>query len=242
MKRAERHHLKQDEFVQGIERTTDWMVENKRNIVNAVLLVLGGALLLGGLYIYRSRRAAQAQARFAEALEIYHGDVRSPGGAAPTGDAPTFANAEEKYRAALEAFEGVATEFSGHEAGRQALYYMGVCHAGLKDYERAEDALADMGSGSRDLLYYLGTQTLAAVKAEREDFSGAADILRSLLEDEANPLPKDYVLFELAKTEEKAGNLDQARLYYDRMVSEHPDSQLRGDAMNRRDALEFVAS
>ncbi|HSF15444.1 MAG TPA: tetratricopeptide repeat protein [Vicinamibacteria bacterium] len=242
MKRAERHHLKQDEFVQGIERTTDWVAENQRRIVNAVLVVLGVTLLLGGLYIYRSRRSAQAQARLTEALEIYHRDVRSSDGAAPSGEAPTFANAEEKYRAALEAFEGVADEFSGYEAGRQARYYVGVCHAGLKDYERAEGALAGLGSGSRDLLYYLGTQALAAVKAEREDYAGAADILRSLLEDDASPLPKDYVLFELAKTEEKAGNLDQARLYYERMVSEHPDSQLRGDAMNRRDALEFVAS
>lgn len=239
MKRTERHQLKQDEFVSSLGRFTDWAMENQKNIVNVTLVVLGAALLLGGLYIYRGRQAERAQALLADALEQFHGVIRSEAGAAPDANTPVFDTAEDRYRAALEAFTGVAEEFSSYEAGRQARYYAGVCEAGLGNFEAAESRLADIGSGRRDLLHYLGLRALASIKVQREDYPGAADIYRSLLDDDQNPLPKDYILYQLARTEERAGNLDQAKQYYDRMVLEFPESQLRGDATSRRDTLAF---
>ena len=49
------------------------------------------------------------------------------------------------------------------------------------------------------------------------------------------------LLLELAKTEERAGNLEQAQQYYERMLAEHPASQLRGDAMTRSETLALAA-
>jgi tetratricopeptide (TPR) repeat protein len=243
VKRTERHHLKQDELVHGLEQATDWFQQHRANVVNALLVALGAALLLGGIYVYRTRKAEEARALLTEALKQYHGEVGqagAEGGAASTG--PRFASVEEKYRAALEALEKVASEFSSYEAGRQARYYSGLCQASLKDFEAAKRSLQELRSRDKDLLYYLASKALASVEAEQGNHSGAAEIYRPLVDDAANPLPKDYLLFELAKAEERAGNPEQARQYYDRMLAEHPESQLRGDALSRSELLELQSA
>ena len=243
MKRTERHHLKQDELVSSIGQATHWFQQHRTNVVNALLVALGAGLLLGGIYIYRTRKSDEARALLADALKQYHGDVRSETGdtEAPS-SGPKFATAEEKYRTALESLEKVANEFGSYDSGRQARYYVGLCQAELKDFEGAEGSLQKLRSGNRDLLYYLASKALASVATERGNHTAAAEIYRPLVEDAQNPLPKDYLLFELAKAEERAGNLEQARQYYDRMVAEHPESQLRGDAMSRRELLELQST
>jgi tetratricopeptide (TPR) repeat protein len=243
VKRTERHHLKQDELVSSIGQATHWFQQHRTNVVNALLVALGAGLLLGGIYIYRTRKSDEARALLAEALKQYHGDVGSDTGdtEAPS-SGPKFATAEEKYRTALESLEKVANEFGSYDSGRQARYYVGLCQAELKDFEGAEGSLQKLRSGNRDLLYYLASKALASVATERGNHTVAAEIYRPLVEDAQNPLPKDYLLFELAKAEERAGNLEQARQYYDRMVAEHPESQLRGDAMSRRELLELQST
>jgi tetratricopeptide (TPR) repeat protein len=237
VKRTERHHLKQDELVSGIGQATHWFQEHRGNVVNAVLVALGAGLLLGGIYIYRERKSEEGRALLVEALKQYHGEVGSDTGAPSSG--PRFATAEEKYRTALESLETVAKEFGSYDSGRQARYYTGICHAELKDFAAAESSLQQLRSGNRDLLYYLASKALASVATERGNHAAAAEIYRPLVEDAQNPLPKDYLLFELAKAEERAGNLEEARQLYDRMVAEHPESQLRGDALSRREQLEL---
>ena len=240
MKRAERHHLKQDEFVHWLDRTMIWGMENQRNVVNATLVVVGAGLLLGGLYIYRSRQAATADALLSAALEQYHGVIVSDAEASPANDIPTFESAEQRYRTSLDALAVVADGYGSYTPGRHARYYVGLCHRGLDELDAAEQSFEAVRSGKRDLLYYLATRGLAAVKLERDDVEGAGELYRSLVEDTEAPLPKDHLLFELAKTEERAGNIEQAQQYYQQILEEHPDSQLRGDAMTRSESLALV--
>lgn len=237
MKRSERHHLKQDEFVHWLDKTIAWGMENQRNIVNATLVVVGAGLLLGGLYTYRSRQGATADALLTAALEQFHGAVVSGAGAALGPNVPTFESAEQRYRTSLEAFEVVADGYGTYGAARHARYYVGLCQSGLSELDAAEESLEAVRTGNRDLLYYLATRALASVKLESGDPAAAAELYRILVEDTQTPLPKDYLLFELAKTEERAGNLEQAQQYYERMLEEHPASQLRGDAMTRSETL-----
>ena len=227
MKRAERHHLKQDEFVNWLDETMSWLSDNQRNIVNGTLVIVGAGLLLGGLYIYRVRQAERAKALLSSALEQYHGVVVSGTGAEPPPGVPTFATAEERYRSSLESLEPIAEEFGSYDAGRHARYYVGLSHMGLSEFDAAEEAFEAVRSGDRDLLYYLASRALAAVKLERGDPPAAAEIYRALVDDASNPLPRDYLLFELA------------RQYYARVLAEHPESQLRGDAMTRSEILEL---
>ena len=239
MKRAERHHLKQDEFVHWLDHVIYWASDNQRNILNGTLVVVGAALLLGGLYVYRTRQAATADALLADALQQYHGVVVSDTTPPPAGNVPTFDSSEARYRASLEVFQTVADGYGTYTAGRHARYYAGLCQLGLSELDEAEASLEAVRAGNRDLLYYLSTRALATVKIEGDDTAGATELYRTLVEDTQTPLPKDHLLFELAKAEERAGNVEQARQYYERMLAEHPQSQLRGDAMTRSETLEL---
>ena len=241
MKRAERHHLKQDEFVHWLDELVGWGQEHRRNVMNGLLAVGGAGLLLGGIYVYQSRQSEAAQAGLQQALESFHGFVTSDAsGPAPSG-VPSFSSETERYQAALAAFQDVAESYGGQEAGRQARYYQGVCHEALGENDAAVAAFEDVRGGSRDLLYYLASRSLASARMTAGDNSGASEVLRALVDDTDNPLPKDHLLFELARNEERAGNAAEARKYYDRMVAEYPTSSLRGDALNRSQALELVA-
>jgi tetratricopeptide (TPR) repeat protein len=241
VKRSERHHLKQDELVSGLGQATDWFQAHRNNIINGVLVLLGAGLLLGGIYMYRKGKSQEARGALASALEQYHGQVGPDAGGSGTTSAnvPKFGTADEKYRAALQAFEKVATDFGSYDQGRQARYYAGLCQLQLGDLEAAEKSLSELRSGKRDLLYYLASKAAAAVATERGNYAAAAEIYRPLVEDEKSPLPKDHLLFELAKAEERAGNREQARRYYDRVLSEFPQSQLRGDALSRKELLDL---
>ncbi len=88
----------------------------------------------------------------------------------------------------------------------------------------------------------MASKALASVETDRGNHAEAVAIYRPLVEDAQNPLPKDYLLFELARAEERAGNLEQARLIYDRVLAEHPESQLRGDALNRKELLDLEST
>jgi tetratricopeptide (TPR) repeat protein len=237
VKRTERHHLKQDELVTGLGQATHWFEAHRQNVVNALLVALGAGLLLGGIYIYRKRQAEESRALLTEALKQFHGAVGTEG--EPTPNVPRFATSEEKYRTALASLEKVAADFGSYDAGRQARFYAGLCQAELGDYEAAEKTLQELRSSKRDLLYYVASRALASVATDRGNHAEAVAIYRPLVEDAQNPLPKDYLLFELAKAEERAGNVDQARQIYDRVLSEHPESQLRGDALTRKELLDL---
>ena len=108
---------------------------------------------------------------------------------------------------------------------------------GLSALEAAAGSLETVRSNNRDLIWYLASRALASVRSERGDPAAAGELYRSLVEDADNPLPKDELLYALAKLEERSGNLEQARQYYDRMLSEHPTSQLSTEATNRREIL-----
>ena len=240
MKRSQRRDLKQDEFVSRLELTVRWFIQNRKIVINLVLLLVGAGLLLGGLYVHRARQTKTASALLAEALDQYHGNVGTDTSNTGSG-IPSYASQEQKYRTALESFQEISTNYSSYEPGRHATYYVALCHSALDQLDAAEASLTLLRTGYRDLLYYLGSRSLAGVKARKQDYAGAAEIYRVLVDDAANPLPKDHLLFELAKAEERAGNVEQARQLYERMLAEHQDSQLRGDAMARSEALEYVA-
>ena len=63
MKRSERHHLKQDEFVHWLDRAFAWGMENQRNIVNATLVVVGAGPVGFALAVVHPRANLGSQPR-----------------------------------------------------------------------------------------------------------------------------------------------------------------------------------
>ncbi|MBK9967045.1 MAG: tetratricopeptide repeat protein [Holophagales bacterium] len=51
------------------------------------------------------------------------------------------------------------------------------------------------------------------------------------------PLPKDVLLFTLARLYEKDGQLAEAKTNYQRLVSDYPDSSMRFEAQQKAQGL-----
>jgi tetratricopeptide (TPR) repeat protein len=244
VKRKHRHELKQNDFLVWLEQAMEWLEENKKNLVTAGVVVVTAAVLFGGINYYRSSRAGSAQTLLNDALEIFHTPVQDASARESSAVQPSpdqdFETNEERFRAALAAFEKVIEDYSGTDQGRQARYYAALCHKGVEELDKASALLEEVtGHRDKDLLYYLASQVIAVVKAEKGDLDGAAETYRVMVEDPDTPLPKDQLLYNLARLKEQAGNLEEARLNYQRVLDEYPDSSLRTEVTQRNDLIEY---
>jgi tetratricopeptide (TPR) repeat protein len=239
LKRAERHHLKQNELLDSLGRFVTWSSENRQSLVTGGVAVVIAAVVVGGIYVYQHDRSQSADTALSEALEVYHGVVRQDSIISSPDAGPTFNSNEERLRAALEALEKVSTEYGSIRQGREARYYMALSKAGLEELEDAQALLEDVVGKRGDLLYYLASQTLATVRAQRGDHAAAAELYRTLVDDPKGPLPKDQLLFNMAEQLERDGKLEEARQAYQRFLEEYPQSLLRREAEQRSEVLEL---
>jgi tetratricopeptide (TPR) repeat protein len=239
VKRKHRHELKQNDFLVWLEQTVEWFRENQKNLMTTATVVLAAAVVFGGIYYYRTNRMISAQAGLNEALELFRASVQESSVVQATAG-PGFKSEEERFRGALAAFQKVIEDYSGTGEGRQARYYAALCHKGLGELAEAQMLLEEAtGGNDRDLTHYLAYQVLAVVKAETDDLEGAAEIYRTMVEDPNTPLPKDQLLFNLANMKEQAGSLEEAKLNYQRVLDEYPDSSLRSEVEQRNELIEY---
>jgi tetratricopeptide (TPR) repeat protein len=239
VKRSERHHLKQNDLLHWLEQFAGWAAENRSFLKIGGIAVLVAAVVVGGIYVYRHGRDQAAETALSEALEVYHGVVREDSIISGPDAGPTFNSREERYVAALEALEDVEQKYTAIKQGREARFYMALSKAGLGELEQSEALLEDVVDKRGDLLYYLASQTLATVKADRGDHASAAELYRTLVDDAKGPLPKDQLLFRMAEQLEADGKLREARQIYTRFLEEYPTSSLRSQAQQKSELLEF---
>ncbi len=239
MRRKHRHELKQNEFLVWLEYTVTWISENQRNLKIGAAVALAVGLILGGISYYQNSRGVEAQVLLNEAVDLFHARISDGTSAVQAAEGPQFASAGERYAESLAAFQKVIEQYSSLDQGRQARYYAAICQSGLGNYEDAATDLEELTGGQRDFLYYLASKALAAAKDEQGDHAGAIEIYRLMIEDPNNPLPKDQLLFSLAQTNERAGNLEEARNNYKRVLEEYPESVLRGEVLQRDELVEY---
>jgi tetratricopeptide (TPR) repeat protein len=239
VKRKERHELKQNELLIMLQQLATWSAENRRFLRSGLVIGVLAAAVAAGLYIYQHGRAQAAEALLAEGMRKYHGTIRENTIVAAAEEGTMFDSVDERYRAALETFQSVAQQYGGLGQAREARYYAALCQVGLGAIDDAQALLEEVVRKRGDLLYSLASQTLATVKSQKGDYSGAADIYRAMVDDPQDPLPKDQLLFSMAQQLEKGERLEEARQAYQRFLDEYPQSLLRAEAEQRSELLEL---
>ncbi|GAB4237333.1 MAG: hypothetical protein Kow00109_11240 [Acidobacteriota bacterium] len=198
--------------------------------VGAVILVIVGVL---GWRSYSAGQEAERQAAFAEALRLYHAEVRDPDAAETpeTSSEPVFSSREEKYTQALEKFEELAANYSGTTVGRFADYYAALCLRELGRLDEAQARLEDLLSRvSSPDLKNLVQQSLAEMAAAAGDHKKAAEIWQEIVDAPAARFPMSIALLRLAEAKERAGDLAEALELYRRIVREFPGSTAASQA------------
>ena len=67
--------------------------------------------------------------------------------------------------------------------------------------------------------------------------SEALEVAKKALDSGDAPVPKDVLLVELGRLAEKNGKPSEAKSYYQRVLSDYPDSAMRAEAQQRSQGL-----
>ena len=241
MKREHRKEIKQDAFAAWLESTYGWVTSHKDEVRIGVGL---GVLLLaafGALGYFRSQRSHEAQGAFQDAMATFEAPVASeqaPGADRPAGQ--VFATAEEKYKTAAAAFEGVERRYASVDVAVRAKYYGALCRIRLGQYAEAERALRELveRDGQPHLMSDLARMALAELYRKSGQTDKAVEAYRRVASDPDTTLPRDYALRCLAGTLEDARRFGEARAAYQELLREYPGSVYAADARTRADYLE----
>lgn len=244
MDRELKRQIKEDEFVSTLERVVTWANARRDEvrIAAGVVVVLGAAA--AAFFYFQGQRAREAESAYQEALDIWRAPVEAE--LPPSADKPTgqvFATADEKYKSAAAAFEGVERRYPSRPEAESARYYAALCRERLKQYDEAEKglkALADRKAGTR-LEPTVARIALADLYRQRGQVDKAVESYRAVVADRDFPFPRDYALMSLAATLEQANRLAEARASYKRLTEDFPASVYAAEAKRRAERLQATS-
>ena len=235
MDRQHRHDLKHDKFVDEIGVLSSRARENQR-----LLLLIGGgivavALIVWGIYFYRSSRENKAQAALASAIETSEAQVEAAQNPnTPATGGLSFKTEAERTAAADKLFKDVQAKYSGTDAADVASLYLARNAAAKGDTAGAKKTLQEFIDDHGDNIA-VGAARFSLYQL-RIDGGEAADVAAELNGEltKAEPiLPGDSILFLLAHAYEVQGNDAKTREAYRRISTEFPDSPYALEAARR---------
>jgi len=200
-----------DPMVRLYDRTQDWLQEKGRPFVIAIGVAIGLLVLyLAGSYFFDYRKS-KAEAAYAKAVEKFNAPVQDPGTAPTTPNAAvTYSDDDTKWREAADAFEQLASDYSGYYSniGR---YYAGICYLHI-DRDKGVNLLEQVASKNDQPTSNLARLALAESYAANGDNDKAISIYQQLLA--SAPTLKPAVDVALGRVYESTGDLEKASEAY----------------------------
>jgi hypothetical protein len=239
LKKEHRDEIKQDEFASGLEKSFEWVAAHRDEVrigagVAVVLLAAAGAVAY-----FQGQRAREADRAFRDALTTFEAPVASelpPGTAPPAGQ--VFATAEEKYKTAAAAFEGVERRYGSSKTALRAKYYAALSRIELGQYPEAEKALRELQSKGAGLEPELARVALANLYRRSGQTDKAVEAYRGLATNPSANVPRDFALLSAAQTLEDAKRWAEARATYRQVFEDFPASIYASDARARVEYLQ----
>lgn len=219
-----RKDLKRNELVETMGRTVDYVAHHRRGVTESIAIAACVAVLAGALLLFRAYRENQAGKELSAALAALEAPLLGQPGA--TGAPKTYATAAEREREALEHLRKAAARPST-APGRAAVVILAAREAKGAD---ASQVLARVAREGKAEVAAAAEIDAARLLAERGKTTEAIERLKRAIDSPSAAAPKDALLFALAEIYEKAGSTADARVLYQRLVNDYPNSPYRADA------------
>jgi TolA-binding protein len=238
LKKELKDQIRQDEFTTGLEQAAAWAMRHRDElrIGGLVALVLTAAIL--AIVHVREQRLADADRALRDALTTFEAPVASelpPGGDRPSGQ--VFDSAEEKYKTAAAALEGVARRYPSSIAGVRASYFGALSRIRLGQYDEAEKVLKEIQSRGAGLEPDLARLALGDLYRKSGQVDKAVEAFRSYASNPQATLPRDEALLSAAETLDDARRYAEARSAYRELVEQFPASVFATQARARAEYL-----
>lgn len=247
MKTAQRHQLKEDDFLVAVERSRDLLVENKRPISLVIGIVALVIVLVGGYLFWQHSVNEKASALYADAMVTASAPVAPPAPttppapgtpAPPPPPANSFPTEQARSAAALQKFDAAAKAYPSTPSGIAASYAAGalLVESGklAEAQTRFNDVIARDGNGLHGQMARLA---IASIQVENKQYDQAINTLQAMTQRTDGDLPVDGILMELGDAYRRAGRLPEAVRAYTRVVDEFPKSVYLADARRQLDEL-----
>jgi tetratricopeptide (TPR) repeat protein len=211
-----RHQLKeQDEITTYLEKGTDFVVAHKREVTIGIAAVAALLIIVFGALYYRSSRNAAAEAQLSQAINTYN-------------DTVNIKAEKERYEKTLAEAQKTYDQYGSTTAGKIALYYVGISQEGLGDTQKATQSLEQVAQQGDASVKSVAQFALAGIYKKHGQTQKAIDAYKQLYD--SGGYSKAAVAYELGSLYEANKQLDQAKDYYQKLVSEFPDSPFRSNA------------
>lgn len=247
MKRKERHHLKENELAHSIESARDFLETRQRQLVGVVVGVVVVALGIIGFVVYRQQTQSRGSELLAQAMVALNarvvptgttGEENLPAGAT-LGATGTFSTEEAKLNAALPKLKAAADEYPDSASGITARYHMASALAALGRHQEAIQAFEEVArrSGASSLYGRMARLGEADAQARSGKLDAAIATWKDMTTADADDLPVDAILMELARAYVQKGNTEEARKAFTEIVEKHPDSPYLAEARTELENL-----
>jgi len=213
--------LKEDELAEKGRELTQWIEENWRLLLQIAAAILIAAALISIWVWNRGRNDHLARASIAVGADLYH-QAEAQGFEDPA-----------KLEQSLPHFDQ-ALDRAGAKRARLARYYRGAALYRLGRGDEAIAMLEQVPAGEADSLSGAARSLLATVLFDNGQADRALAELDELVNAEDPYYPPDQALLQLAGIHLAQGDQDQARLSWQRVLDEFPDSN---GAMEARERL-----
>jgi len=211
-----RHELKtQDEITTTLQRFTDTVYARQKEIIAGVIIVVVIAGALIGWNIYSTSRDANAQSQLSAAIRVFN-------------DTTNIKSDKERYEKTIVEAQKALDAYPSHPVGVIAQYYLALSQEGLGDTAKSVQNLQEVINRGDASIKGVAQFALAGVHKKHGEPQKAIEIYKQLYE--GGGYSKAAAAFELAKTHEEANQLDPAKEYYQKVVSDFPESPFRQDA------------
>ena len=240
MKRAERHHLKENEL-QRLAIQARGMIDERRRETTAVLTgLIVIAAVAAAYFMWREHVQSKAGALLAEAVAVQQSRIAVAGAPPQAGE---FPNERARLEAAAGKFKAAADAYPSSDAGIFARYQEAASYLALGNTAAAITAYQDVvnrgGNGINGQMARLG---LAEAQARAGQYDQAINAFKELAQRKEGPLPVDGILMQLGRVYRDAGKQSDAKQTFNRIVEEYPDSPFTPEAKREIESLNKTAA
>ena len=211
-----RHELKeQDEITTSLNKFTEFIVLYKKELTAGLTVAALLAIVIFGWSYYRSSRNAKAEAQLSQAIDAFN-------------DTTNIKSDKERYEKTLVAAQKTYDQYRSLPIGNMALYYVGLSQEGLGDTAKSVQSLQEVSDRGDSSVKAVAQFALGSIYKKHGDNQKAIEVYKRLYD--TGGYSKAAVAYELASLYEANKQPDQAKDFYQKVVSEFPDSPFRPNA------------
>jgi tetratricopeptide (TPR) repeat protein len=209
-----RHQLKeQDEITTSIRKSTEFLYDHQKQIIIGVAAVVVLLIAVIGYSYYRSSRNASAQEQLSVAVTTFN-DTTKP--------------EKERYEKTIAEAQKTYDDYRSLPVAQIAKYYIGVSQEGLGDTAKAVESLQEVVAQADQDIKGVAQFALGGIHAKHGETQKAIDVYKQLFDN--GGYSKAAVGYELATLYEANNQIDQAKEFYQKVVTDFPDSPFRPSA------------